>query len=321
MDHATRLREEAESPHAQFHQYVLLISKGQPDDQYFFFEGDDDPIFYGDQAQSFLGERLYHDFICRGREEVLKAHDLVARDGRAIDRTHFFVDKDHNDIMGGRTNFSASIFQTCFYSFENYLVCERVLRRFWVERLHLSSSDERLEHTIDTFRVMHLSLMKRMRVLMALVLIGRGIEGRASLKLNLNNVCLDKVLRLDFSRRRINWQPNAIQNFLSASNMIQAAVGPIKNSDIRRICRTYLASTDAKHYVRGKFELWFFVKFLMFKTGELAERKSALALGVARAKPNEAITHTNCVIYLASLCPCPKDLTKYFLERLGSPQL
>lgn len=321
MDYGTLLREAAESSHAIFHIFMLTISKARPNEQYLFFEGDDDPLFYVHQAQVFLGNRDYHEFVCKGRDAVLKVHDLIARDNRAIERTHFFVDKDHNDVMRGETEFSGSIFRTCCYSFENYMVCERVLRRFWVERLHLPSTDQRLGQTITAFKAMHNCLMRRMRVLMALVLIGRGIEGGPQIKLNLNNVNLDKLFKLDFSRSHVGWQPQAMRNFLAASNMTEAGVGAIRLAQVKQICRNYLSTPDAKCYVRGKYELWFFVKFLMAKTRELADRKAAVAVGMPRARPKESITHTNCIIQLAPLCPCPQDLTKYLRERLGAPQV
>jgi len=165
MSYDAKLRAAVKSPHAQFHLFILTFSKGKPDEQYFFFEGHEDPAFYVDKAQVYLGDCGYHEFVCMGRDCVLKVHELVARDNRAIDRAHFFVDKDHNDITIGETGFSGSIFRTSVYSFENYLVCERVLRRFWVERLHLASTDERLNENILVFREMHASLMRRMRVL------------------------------------------------------------------------------------------------------------------------------------------------------------
>jgi len=320
MNYVDFLRKEAEGSHAQFHQFLLTVGQEGPDSHYFFFEGDDDPLFYLDQAQSFLENRTYYEFICQGREGVLKVHELVARDGRASDRTHFFVDKDHNDIMGGVQPTAPSVFQTYCYSFENYLVCDRVLRRFWGERLHLPSTDQRLAETMELFREMRSSLMKRMRILMAIVLIGRGIEGRQQLKLNLNNINLDKVLKIDLGARRVGWMRDGFRHFLSASNMTQAGIGPVRSSDIRRICRRYLAAGDPKHYVRGKFELWFLVRFLMIKTKELADRKLAASAGVARARPKENITLSNCIIQLAPLCPCPQDVSRFLISRLGNPQ-
>src|SRR5690554_2700418 len=112
MDYQKLLREALDSSHSQFHQFALALSKGQPNEQYFFFEGYDDPCFYVDKAQAYLRQRPHHEFVCDGRDGVLKVHDLIARDNRAIDRTHFFIDKDHNDIVKGETSFSGSIFQT-----------------------------------------------------------------------------------------------------------------------------------------------------------------------------------------------------------------
>lgn len=318
MDHAQFLRNEVQGSHAQFHQFVLALSEGAHDDQYFFFEGDDDPVFYVGQSLSFLNAREYHIFICRGRSDVLKVHELVARDGRASERSHFFIDRDHNDILASPSDYPASVFQTRCYSFENYLVCDRVVRRFWVERLHLPSTDARLTKYVARFHAMHTSLMKRLRLLMALVLVGRGIEGREPLKLNLNNVNLDKVLKLDAGMEQVRWMPNAVQHFLAASNMIESGLSAISAATVRHICKKYL-SGDAKTYVRGKYELWFFVKFLMATSRELSDKKVANASGLARAKPKEPLTFTNSIMHLSPLAPCPADLSGFLLRRLGAP--
>ena len=317
MDQLAFLRKESEGPHSQFHQFILALARDQPDHQYFFFEGEDDPIFYMGQIIPHLNNRGYSEYICLGRDPVVKAHELVARDGRASDRTHFFIDKDHNDILYGAKPLPPSIFQTEHYSFENYLVCEQVIRRFWVERLRLSSADQRLAEVLDNFSIMHKSALKKMRILMAFILLGRGVEGHPELKLNLNNVQLDRVFALDFSKKRLGWKAGGITYFLNASNMIASGFSGASRHLLRTVCQKHLGQGMMKSYVRGKYELWFFVMFLSAITRDLSNREAAKISGQPRAKPSMALNIGSSIEQLASLTPPPASLTLYAAGRLA----
>ena len=309
-DQANFLREEARSPHAVFHQFVLLLGKCSPDCHFLFFEGSEDPAFYIGFVLARLDGREYHEFVCNGRKGVIKVNELCSRDGRAFDRTLHFIDKDHCDLMSPEEVLPSRVFQTDCYSFENYLVCKQSFRRFWNERLHLHSDDTRYLSHHALFERLHQSFSERMKFLMAIVLIGRGIENRPVAKLNLNNVNLEKVLSIDLGSGRVRWVSGGGKTFLAASNMTANGI-TVRGDAIRSVLRKYLRDRESKFYVRGKYELWFFVKFLSLITRELSDRTRAKFTGLPRATPGDVITHTSAIDSLCGLAPCPTTLDQF----------
>jgi Protein of unknown function (DUF4435) len=311
-DQADILREEAGSPHAVFHQFVLLLGKCSPDCHFLFFEGLEDPAFYIGYVLARLDGREYHEFVCNGRQGVIKVNELCGRDGRAFDRTLHFIDKDHCDLMSPEEVLPSRMFQTDCYSFENYLVCQQSFRRFWTERLHLSSDDTRYLSYHALFEKLHQSFSERMKFLMAIVLIGRGIESRPVAKLNLNNVNLEKVLSINLGSGKVRWLSSGGKTFLAASNMTVSGI-IVRGDAIRSVLRKYLRDRDSKLYVRGKYELWFYVKFLSLITRELSDRTRAKSAGLPRATPGDVITHTSAIDSLCGLAPRLATLEQ-FLE-------
>ncbi|MEA9776425.1 DUF4435 domain-containing protein [Xanthomonas campestris] len=314
MDYAAVLRGEAESGHAQYHEYVLSLGSVSADLVFLFFEGDDDPAFYNNYIVGRVGCREYREFVCNGRVEVLKAHELVARDGRGGGRALFFVDKDLTEIIDPGFLVPASVFQTSVYSFENYLVCHEVFRRYWVERLRLPYFDRRFAAWSEILASAHANFMRHCKVLMALILIGRGVDGGVPIKLNLNNASLKNLfdVRIDDGKCRVKWRPGGLSKFVAAVNLSEAAISA---ADVRKISRRYLYG-PAKRYVRGKYELWFFVRFLQEMTRQLSDRTACAIAKDLRARPVESINEANFVALGASLTPCPGELAHFLDEAL-----
>lgn len=316
MDYAELLRRETHDAHAIFHQFALAVSTAQAGSLFFFFEGDEDPSFYMPHIAPRISGRSFHTLICYGRHQVLKANELVERDGRGTGRTLFFVDKDHTDIVAGAPNtVPRSVFQTCYYSIENYLTCEAVFRRFWVERLHLSDLDPRYPTYLSALNVLTANFVKKSRVLMSLVLIGRGIDGLTAVKLNLNNVQLDRIIQVDTVACVCRFKPGAMQHFLAGSN-IGIGNPALSNQKIRDVFRKHLRSCDPNAYIRGKYALWFFWKVLTAFTRQLSDRASARAAGTKRATPSIPMGFDFAVESLAPLAPCPPDLADFLAESL-----
>ncbi len=314
MDYAERLRIEARGAHAQFHEYALIVGGAPSDYVFLFFEGEDDPIFYNNFIIPRLVGRGYREFVCLGRSEVLRAHEMVARDGRSNGRALFFIDKDHSNIVDPKFTPPSSVYQTDVYSFENYLVCFEVFRRFWVERLRLPLSDKRFDLWHARLTSLHGGFMRRSRVLMALVLIGRGVEGGGSVKLNLNNANLKNVFDIRFydDIGSVRWRRGGGRGFVAAVNLEGSK---ISMSRIKSISKNYLQG-EPKGYVRGKYEAWVFVKFLQEMTRVLSDKAANVATGEKRAKPVEMVSESNFVSMVASLVPCPNSLMEFLDEVL-----
>lgn len=314
MDYTKQLQAEIQGAHAIFHEFAMLLSRINTSAHFLFFEGDEDPSFYMSFVHPRLNGRETHTFVCNGRTEVLTALRLVEQDGRGLSRSMFFIDKDHTDFCETEELSHDALFQTSTYSIENYVVCSSVLRRYWVERLHLSDTDPRTQEYMKMFEEMHQQFAAKSRVLMAAILLGRGIEGHKQTKLNLNNVQYDKVLKFDYQTRKCNYAANAASYFASSTNLRNV---DIKFSELRQICRKYLIDREPKTFIRGKFELWFFWKFLTEITRQLSDRDEAKRNGFKRATPRSQLTQVGCFEFLAPLVPCPTELEEFFNRRLA----
>lgn len=318
MDYVEMLKREATQAHSIFHQYALAVSANDPSMIFLFFEGEEDPSFYMQHIADRIEGRAYELLTCDGRDSVLKTYELVEEDGRGKGRVHFFVDKDHTDIMAGREpELAPEIFQTEYYSIENYLVGEGVFFRYWSERLRLSTTDYRYASTLDSLNALLNSFYSRCRLLMAAVLFGRGIDGRKQLKLNLNNVQLDKIFDLDFQRGRCRLRPGAVEHFVGAA-VKKGEVRDVSLFSLREIYRVHLKGRHPKAYVRGKYEVWIFYKFISHTARALCDKEHAKKTGMKRASTLGIFGHEACVTNLCALVACPDGLRRYIDERIAA---
>lgn len=316
MDYADILRAESRGAHAIFHQFALARSVSA-DALFFFFEGEEDPTFYMPHIVPRISGRRNHVFICYGRTEVLKAHSLVHRDGRGAQLTLFFVDKDHTDFLGHPPDpLPTSVFQTDLYSIENYLTCENVFRRFWIERLHLSDLDPRYEKYLRSLQRVIRSFEDRCRLLMALILLGRGVDGAAPIKLNLNNVQLEKIFNVAADQGLCRYRPGALRHFLNATELGVHLPRHCGNR-VKAVVRGCLHGRAPKTYIRGKYDLWVFAKTLSVFSRQLSDREVARRTGAPRATPTAPITVDTAMDVLAPLAPCPLALTTFLDSALA----
>jgi hypothetical protein len=233
----------------------------------------------------------------------------VLHDGRALRQSLFFVDKDHTDIMGLAPSAEPQVFQTSHYSIENYLVSEETFSGYWSEILHLDTHDERKAAHWARFQNAYEEFVPRLCTLMALVLIGRGIDERPPRKLNLNNARLELVFDLNFESGRCAYRPGAGQHFVVATNAVEYPSQQV--TALKSIILRHLGHRPPKTFIRGKYELWFFVKFLQATAQMLSSRRLAKESGLRRATPKVALTQEAAVELLAGRASCPADLQQF----------
>jgi hypothetical protein len=142
-------------------------------------------------------------------------------------------------------------------------------------------------------------------------LIGRGIDGRDAHKLNLNNVNLEKVLRIDFEKNTCEFRVGGSRHFIAAATLPQPS-----GEEIRSVYAKHLRGRRPKEYVRGKYELWFFWKVIAMFTHELADRVAAAKNGTRRATPTAQLSFSACLESFAPLVDCPTSLSNYLSERV-----
>lgn len=318
MDYVQKLKLEASEAHSIFHQYALAISGAKAPERFFFFEGEEDPSFYMQHIAPRIAGTSYELLICNGRASVLKTYELIKIDGRGAGRTFFFIDKDHNDILEKKPrNFPPAIFETQFYSIENYLVSEPVFLRYWSERLRLPTTDERYSGYIETLTSLLNDFYNRSRLLTAIILLGRGIDGHPQAKLNLNNAQLDKIFQLDLQTGKCKFRKGALKHFLSSTTSGDS-FEKISIFAIRNVYHQHLAHVNPKIYTRGKYEIWVFYKFISYVARQLTDREKSKAAGLKRASPLGHFSQEMCVTNLCSLVACPIELRDYLNNELAA---
>jgi hypothetical protein len=98
-DYAQYLAEEAKSDVAALHQFRILYEPDR-DDFHFFFEGEEDSLFYMPEARRHLRDRGAFIYDCGGKRNVIEVRDTIEAEGYDIRYCLFFIDRDYDDYLG-----------------------------------------------------------------------------------------------------------------------------------------------------------------------------------------------------------------------------
>jgi hypothetical protein len=275
-------------------------------DLFVFFEGHEDLAFFMPELRrsSEQAALSIKSFVCRGKRIVLK---LVPTVRRRIDqpwRALFFVDKDVDDFLGTQTRKDPFIYETKCYSIENYLVSEKIFGLIWTELLRLSDSDPRLGKIEQLYKAAHKRFVRSMTPLMAWSIYHRK-HGRRP---NLKNLDLSKFFRVTANGLLI--KEKGFLNLLDRQCGIKT---PTRSWRSIKLIAQQLQKHEPKIYIRGKFELWFFVQFV----------KSAIQLALTipppkidPRQPSKTFTLTteNAVATLSGRCLPPPEFVAFIKD-------
>jgi len=285
-----------ESPVAAWLQFALTYKAGSSA-YYAFLEGRLDIPFYRSAMRSVFGaECQVVEFRCGGKDGVIVIRGQVRKSHPECKRCIFFVDKDLGDVLGETSPSDADTFSTDVYSIENYFVSEEALGVIWNEIWGLSYNDYRWEPTRKQFRDAHMRFCKAITPLMSWIILARRVGDKP----NLNNLHLHRIISFDdnlIPSRKTN-SKNEVQN--SSGCKFSPTL-----CDLLHQARQ-LKALAPKSLVRGKFELWFFTKFLE------GLQKAARTVG---PKPGTAIPSSpeSLAIILCGKVTVPVNLRR-FLE-------
>jgi len=300
MTFLEELRAVRETPAAAWHQFVLDY---RPDDNsfYFFVEGRLDVSFYVTSFERLYGDGVVvHGYRCGGKNGVLDARRKVRNP--QVDYLHclFFVDKDLSDILGEPNPSSEDTFCTDTYSIENYFVTKTALSVVWNQLWGLNDNHPHWPTVQQQFTDTLSRFHRIMAPLMAWIVISRQNAKR----LNLNNVELAQLLEFDddlMPRRR----PGSTRQLESSTGCSLEG----KTIELLRECRR-LRNIEPKKFLRGKFELWFFAKFIrsVFEFGRTWQHKPSGEVSPTSTPEGIAIT-------LCGKLPIPTTLQDFLIRQ------
>jgi hypothetical protein len=245
------LAEAVESPTSAWHQFVVAHNPTL-DDWYVFLEGKLDVPFYLSAIKGRLGGRArVVEFRCGGKHGVQSARRQVRESHPRCDRCLFFVDKDLQDFESAPATTDVDTFVTEVYSIENYLVTVEALNAVWTYLWSLASADPRRAMICTKFE----NALGRFHRLMLPVMAWIVLARRAGKRPNVNNVNLGALLVV------VDCVPRLRAAAFGELKRVTSCEFEPAFADLLRETRR-LSQAPAKCVVRGKFELWFFCRFL-----------------------------------------------------------
>lgn len=302
MSYLDTLRTQRAMPQAIWLKFVGDYRSGGLD-LYLFVEGGEDLSYYQHYVrQKWPYAGMLHGYMCNGKDAVI---ELIPRIKRSLDsewRALFFVDKDIDDLCHQTTTTDNYLFETDVYSIENYIVAPLTLTLIWTDLFGLSATDSSLTVALSAFDVAYRSFVDVMNIVMGWIVHLR----RSGIRVVLNSVKISNVIDLDdncICNTKVGWW----QHILASSSIHNLVYS---SADCASVCDE-IRSIDAKKYIRGKFDLWFFVSFL----GCLAAILRQTCENGQRLRSNVQITAKNAIDILAPRLPAPAALSA-FLDRV-----
>lgn len=250
IDYAEYLLAEAESDVAALHQFKLLWDASNHT-FHFFFEGEDDILFYMPEVRRHLLEnRSANTYLCGGKKNVASVRDAIKLDGYDITYCFFFVDRDYDDYTSNQISVDEHTYMTDGYSIENCLVTIDNAKIIFEDIIRFSKSDAAYTSAITNLNILLENFTKIVRPLSAWMIAAKAEK----IKPNFNNTkglkCLIEI-KNDGSLRIKDSGFSAFKR-----QTIENKSPPPFKSVIK--WRKAILKDDPKKWIRGKYELWFF---------------------------------------------------------------
>ena len=299
------LRFRRKAPKAVSHRFRLLYDK-ESRDCYVFIEGDLDRDYYLPAIEGVMpqGSRI-HVFLCDGKAGVLDARETILQEQRTVRRCLFFVDKDHDDIIGVPLPKRKNLFVTRWYSVENYVVDSQHLQIIMQKYFRLDAEDPLFRKILATFDSEYKRFVDKATPLMAWVLWARK-NGNLPIMNNANaNKCFGFSRSGKFFKRT-----NAYDVYRTACGLAGCRpTFPELRAEVSCLCRI-----EHKKFVRGKMDLWFMVKFIEKIKVLYSKYKK---IDGRKIKTTTTCTLENFVQLLIGLINYPQNLTSFILRGLA----
>jgi hypothetical protein len=270
-----------------------------------FLEGKRDPSFIRANVEKFAADAgiSIETIIFTGKSDVLKAWCYLEKRFPKNPRILFFVDKDHDDLLGKISGVQTlgNLFVTQYYSVENYLVTKTALEVVLIDIWGLDSTSGVLEPICKAFEDFKKSYRLAFLPWMAWHLAAR----RLNHKPNIGNVKASILNVHDDFQVTLNWQPD-MESFLESKCHVSTSIEPIEITK----ATDELKKLPTKSWLRGKQEIWCFIAFLD-KIVTLIDGDSEIEYAGVSSKLNSG----NVVEFLAPRLPCPSDLESFLREK------
>jgi hypothetical protein len=244
-----------------------------------FVENDDDFEFYRTTINYVYRDYETYHYPMQGKKNLKDGYKEI--DWKKFNRAKvlFFADKDYDDILNIERLEESNFFYTKYYSIENYLVSSEVFD-IVLNRFFTPIDDSTKEKLHKLYNVAYASFIEKMRTLTSFILIDREKSKRADLdEFKMSYFIhfeameyMEKKLISNFSYHKIirDSKSTPLQKNLLRNMSIKEILAKKCNADeeiftfneIMAKKRVIAAIGNHKIFVRGKYDLWFFLEII-----------------------------------------------------------
>lgn len=307
------LKEESNTEHVAFTEFMLSYSNDDTTVCYCFYEGDEDTRYYASRIKAFIGESEYLPFSCGGRDRVKKIIKLIEnRKEYESAITFFFIDKDYTS-----EEISSKLYVTPCYSIENFYSSQATLVNILLNEFNIPKTHADYQKIINIF----LSIQNKFHNKM--LLINSWLACQSDLRLADNEI---KRLNIDSTLSKyfkgiVKDNLEDISDFSDLNNLdtIQNILFPtaekIPHEVVKNKLEAFKDNNNFSYDFRGKFELYFFVSFLIKLKNEVCKKDSSIF--THKRKCSLVFSKNNAISNLSQYADTPGCINDFIINNLS----
>lgn len=275
---------------------------------YGFVEGKDDPSFYRGAIEHMLPEKWTVDLWSVGnKDKVIQLYAAFDWVRFPKNRVVFFVDRDLSEFLKETLPVQNNVYITAKYSIENDIVsrdtCDRVLTE--VCNLNLIEKGEK-DKILDLFDSQLGIFREEMASVMVWIIYWKQNGARPSL----NGILMKRIFKIMTGRVQVMSSPGGFPT-LEEYIHNQCNIPYKSDVDITAIEREFKKANGHQKFIRGKYELWFLVEFVLSVYQNISAFSRKITIP---PKMNVSLSQSNAITLIAPRARVPSSLKKFLTK-------
>lgn len=265
-----------------------------------FVEGAEDPSFYRAKVESLLPEAwdLMIDVI-GNKDAVLDLYYSFDWTRFSDEQIAFFVDRDLSEFDGSKVPPRKNIYVTDKYAIENHCITWGLCKNALTDICNIRGMSD---SEINIVKHLFIQQLKVYRNLMSEVMAWAIVLRREGERPALNDIVLKDLVRMQAGVVQIKIHPgNDLEKYLHAKWKIPIS----KGRSVAGVLAEFQSKSGDEKFIRGKYEIWFMVKFLN------SVHEHAANFCVAHKRPPKMhvnISLSNAIMHLGPRARIPSTL-------------
>lgn len=300
------LREEADSEHVAFTNFTLKY-KNECDKLYCFFEGEDDKKYYSFRIKH-ITERDFFEFPCGGKEQVIKAYNLInSKKEYKISKILFFIDKDFD---GEKVYSNPQIYTTPCYSIENFYTSKKAMCNILKDEFSLQEDDSDFSLVIDIYENLQSKFHSETLILNSWLACqsDKRTNSKLQSRLKIDNCTNDMFKKIVKSDLKSIYEFPQISSHKKIEENVFVKASKVSSDDLSNKI-IFFDTKNKQQLFRGKFEIKFLASFLNKLQTEIGNNSSQLFSNVHNC--NLRFEVDNILSVLTQYADTPECLMKY----------